>query len=208
MKISVIIPAHNSALFIEKCIDSIKSQTFTDYEIIVVCDACEDNTVEVVKPLVDKVAQVNFHNDGLTRNAGLALAEGEYVLFIDHDDWYERDDAFEIMMREIEDYDILCFGFYWNGIGHVGPRSGRGPLYPHVWNKLWRRAFIGDTRFKPIFAESDRVFNDEVLIRLPEIKEINDMLVYYNFLKEGSVSYEMGRRVEDAVNYWGITPIE
>ena len=204
MKISIIIPAHNSAEFITKCINSIKSQTFTDYEVIVVCDACEDNTAEVVAPLVDKVLKVNFHNDGMSRNAGIAAAEGEFILFIDSDDWWIGDDAFQIMMDNIGDYDVLAFGFHWGEIGDQGPRCPDGRLYPHVTNKCWRRDFIGGTKFPNVYPDSDRAFHNIIMFKLPEIKEIDNVLYYYDFLSGKTISDNIGRTIETTKRYWGI----
>ena len=55
MKYSIIVPVHNSAGFVTKCLESIRMQTVTDYELIVVCDRCQDNTEEVVRSYADKV---------------------------------------------------------------------------------------------------------------------------------------------------------
>lgn len=204
MRFSIIIPAHNSALFIQQCLSSIKVQTFSDYEIIVVCDNCEDNTAEIAKSYGAIVKEVNVENDGLARNAGLDIAQGEYILFLDHDDWWINENVLQIINDNIEDYDILAFGFYWGGIGNQGPRSSDERLYPHVWNKCWQRAFIRNIRFPNTFPESDRYFHELAMGQLPEIKEINDVLYYYNYLRVGSISANIGRDINITKRYWGI----
>ena len=87
-RFSIIIPAYNSANYIRKALESVKSQVFTNYELIVVCDSCMDNTEEVAKEYTDKVIIVNNHCDGPTRNRGIEEACGDYILFMDDDDWW------------------------------------------------------------------------------------------------------------------------
>ena len=85
--VSVIIPAHNSAAFIADAIAGVRAQTFTDHEIIVVDDGSTDDTDEVIRrfPEVRSVRQSN-HGVAAARNAGIALARGEFVCFLDADD--------------------------------------------------------------------------------------------------------------------------
>ena len=67
---SVIIPAHNSQAYIRKGLESIRQQRFTDYELIIVCDACTDDTELVAKAYTDKVIVTEYGLDGMARNAG------------------------------------------------------------------------------------------------------------------------------------------
>ena len=85
---SIIVPAHNSAEFINRCLDSVKMQTFTDYELIVVLDDCRDDTDQIALLYTDKVLITWHGRDGLARNAGIDAAEGEWILFLDDDDWW------------------------------------------------------------------------------------------------------------------------
>ena len=106
---SVIVPAHNAAGRIRKLLDSIKMQTFDDYEVIIVCDDCQDGTAEIAAEYVDnafpqgQVLEVGWHNCGKTRNAALELANGEWVLFSDDDDWWREDTAFANFHSERRD---------------------------------------------------------------------------------------------------------
>ena len=82
---SVIVPEHNSEKFMRKGLDSIKEQTFTDYELIIVCDACTDNTVNIAKEYTDKVFEIDKKRCGAARNLGLDNAKGQWILFMDDD---------------------------------------------------------------------------------------------------------------------------
>lgn len=90
-KFSIIIPVYNVEKYIGKCLDSIMSQTYKDYEVIVVNDGTPDNSMDIVKKYDVKV--INQKNQGLSavRNTGVKHAKGEYILFIDSDDYIEKD---------------------------------------------------------------------------------------------------------------------
>ena len=184
---SVIIPAHNSAEFIRKGLESIKGQLFKDYEMIVVCDSCTDRTEEIARRYTNKVVCTDFHSCGGARNTGLDMAEGEWILFMDDDDYYLQD-AFRKIALTLEnrkDVDILGYNFVWKGMG-VG-RQSQARIYPAVWNKAWRREFIGDVRFPTWFHTEDVAFGRQLHPRA-RWAFLNEELYYYNFMREGSVS--------------------
>jgi len=90
-KISVIVPMFNAEAYIEKCIESILNQTINDdIEIIVINDGSTDNSLDIVKKFeIDGVIVKNILNEGVSkaRNVGLSLASGQYIMFVDSDDW-------------------------------------------------------------------------------------------------------------------------
>ena len=188
---SVIVPAHNAEAFIEKGLHSIKMQTFTDYELIVVCDNCTDKTAEIALNYADKVLIRNYGLDGLARNAGIDAAEGDWLLFMDHDDWWLHEYAFQmlhdfIMVRKDEPLDVVLFNFIWKGRGYCQQTRFRTVA---VWNKCWRREFVGDTRFpaKPYWSDVD--FNRDMFDKMPICTSMDHALYYYNYLMEGSISW-------------------
>ena len=116
MKYSIIVPAHNAAGFVTKCLDSVRMQTVTDYELIVVCDRCQDNTEEIVRPYADKVLITDFGNDGPPRQAGIEASSGEWILFLDDDDYWIHEYVLDLIDKTItNDIDVLCFGFIFKG---------------------------------------------------------------------------------------------
>ncbi|MBW2971180.1 glycosyltransferase [Candidatus Woesearchaeota archaeon] len=84
-KISVIIPAYNEEKYIERPLNSLNSQTFKDFEIIVVADSCTDNTAEVAQNFGAKVIEVNTRDNGKNRNIGARAAKADILLFVDAD---------------------------------------------------------------------------------------------------------------------------
>ncbi|PIN79692.1 hypothetical protein COV16_02975 [Candidatus Woesearchaeota archaeon CG10_big_fil_rev_8_21_14_0_10_34_8] len=83
--LSIIIPAHNEEQYIELCLNSIKQQSFKDYEIIVICDACTDKTYTLAKKYTKKVYKINKRNVSAARNAGAKKAKYKTLVFIDAD---------------------------------------------------------------------------------------------------------------------------
>ena len=191
---SVIIPAHNSAEYIEKGLESIRGQSFKDYELIVVCDKCTDNTAEVVeayKP--EKLIKTEYGLDGMARNAGIEAAEGEYLLFMDDDDWFLHEYVFEqlhaAIMQEKEKgvtVDIIMFSFIWKGRGYCSQVSGHRIA---VWSKCWRREHVGDTRFPAVPHWSDVDFDNAMFVKDGHIGVWDMPMYYYNYLRPGSISW-------------------
>ena len=114
MKFSIVIPVYNVEKYIGKCLDSIKNQTYDNYEVIIVNDGTKDNSVDVInKYLSDpKFALYNKENGGLSdaRNYGIKYVTGDYIIFIDSDDYIESDllNNLNNILKENE-YDIIKY---------------------------------------------------------------------------------------------------
>lgn len=112
MLLSIVIPVYNVELFVEKCIRSCAEQDFLNYEIIIVNDGPTDNSAQIVNQVVKDYTNIivlNQTNQGLSaaRNAGLQVAQGEYVWFVDSDDWIEPNCLGRITNKLKDDLDIL-----------------------------------------------------------------------------------------------------
>lgn len=199
---SVIVPAHNAQSFIRKCLDSIRKQTYTKYELIVVCDKCTDRTAQICREEYRaKVIETDYGLDGLARNAGIEAAAGDWILFLDHDDWWLHECVLQMLADEIcrkwvDDIDVIMFNFIWKDAekGKDGQRYSKciqqvTNRYVAVWSKCWRRSFIGDTRFPATPYWSDVAFNKEMFDKNPIYDSFDHELYYYNFLKPGSISW-------------------
>ena len=164
--ISVVIPVYNAAPFIGKCVESVLGQTLADIEVICVDDHSTDNSLEALRAIADpRLKVVAFpENRGVSaaRNAGLDSAEGEYVYFIDSDDWLDPD-YLETMWRMAEEHggDIVVNSNYIEEFPSEGKRALSSrfgfvedePKYyssvliqnkfpPVVWARLFRRRFL------------------------------------------------------------------
>lgn len=189
MKFSIIIPAYNAENHIYRALDSIVAQSFADYELIVVCDSCTDRTEWVAKGYGARTAAVNYHRDGLTRNAGLDMACGDWILFMDDDDWFLHEFVLEQLAGRVgrDNEDVLRFAFIWKGKFYASPGD-----YISVWNKAWRREFIGDTRFSDREWWSDMDFNRAMMDKNPRISDWDMPMYYYNYMRKGSISWMNG----------------
>jgi len=115
MKISVVIPVFNAENYLKRCLDSVLGQTLLDIEIICIDDCSSDNSLMILKKYAENDVRVKYFKNeinigqGLTRNRGLDLAKGEYIAFVDCDDWIEPD-MFEILYAKtiIQKFDLIC----------------------------------------------------------------------------------------------------
>ncbi len=108
-KVSIIVPVYNSEKYIERCINSLRNQTLKDIEIILINDSSTDSTPELCRKANeedDRIILINQENAGagLARNSGLLVARGEYIGFVDSDDYVEED-MFEKLYEKAKEYD-------------------------------------------------------------------------------------------------------
>ena len=185
---SVIVPAHNAAEYIRKGLHSIRKQIFKDYELIVVADACDDDTALISLDYADKTLVRRYGLDGLARNDGIGAAAGKYILFMDDDDWWIHEYAFDMIAERLEQdtVDVLRFGFIWKGRGYYSQEQKRNIA---VWSKAWRREWIGDTRFPATPYWSDVEFDRKMHLKEHTCATLNQALYYYNYLRRGSISW-------------------
>ena len=189
-KFSIIIPSHNGIPHITKALESCVSQSFKDYELIVVCDACTDNTEKVAKAYGAKTVVVDYHRDGLSRNAGLNIATGEWILFLDDDDWWLHEFVLQqldsVTKLDIKD-DIIFFSIIYKDRGYYQQTADHYEKF--VAGHCIKREFIGGTRFSDKEWGSDYEFFDRLLMKRPECVFWNMPMYYYNFNRSGSLTY-------------------
>ena len=188
---SVIVPTYNAARHIRKLLDSIASQTFQDYELIVICDSCTDNTEQIAKSYGAVTERVAFGRDGLSRDRGLDLARGQWILFADDDDWFIDDLCFQSLhdccVRN-SDSDMIAFGHIFRTKGYVVPADNNifAPRIAHVWSSCWKRSAVGDARFGDATFSSDTYFLKAMRSRVGKYTLWNMPIYYYNFMRPGS----------------------
>jgi len=143
IRFSVVVPLYNKAQYIERTLDSILHQTYSDYELIVVDDGSTDGSLEIARRVVgieDEEKRVIMQpNSGVAkaRNNGVALSKGKYICFLDSDDWWEPT-FLEEMNRLIEDYPDA--GMY--GTGFYLIKNGKKRVAPIGVDKDFERGYI------------------------------------------------------------------
>lgn len=195
MRFSVIMPCHNSAERIRKPLDSIRGQTLTDYELIVVCDACDDNTKEIAESYGAITLEVDYRTPGLTKNAGIDIARGEYILFMNDDDYYLHERVFEMLSAQltINEPDVMCFGFIMGYLGYRKALGNNGALFPGDTLKAWKRQAIGGTRFNEQTVTHDLDFLRAMSKKNLTFNIWDEPLYYHDYMRPGSIT-ETNRR--------------
>lgn len=116
--VSIIVPIYNVAPYLPQCLDSVYNQSYPNIEVVLVNDGSTDNSLEVCKDYVQKFGGIiiDKENGGLSsaRNAGLRECNGEYLFFLDSDDWISKD-AIQVLvdLMEEKDADIVEMGIQW-----------------------------------------------------------------------------------------------
>lgn len=119
IKVSVIIPIYNNAKYLSQCIESLINQSLKDVEFIFIDDGSVDNSVEIVEKYIEKDNRISLFkqshkNQGASRNLGIKKANGEYIAFVDSDDWVDID-FLEVLYKSAKsnDSDIVACSFVY-----------------------------------------------------------------------------------------------
>ena len=226
-KISVIIPVYNTQSYIARCLSSILSQDYTDLEVILINDGSTDGSGAVCEDyaVLDKrVRVINKSNGGISsaRNAGLDIACGEYISFIDSDDWilpgmysavikalsaYGDVDLCAVSITSVKDDQPVksVFGGYTVGDRKLDydlfyrTRTKNGNF--SVCNKVFKRSFIGQNRFREGIVSEDVLFDYE-LYKQPGRSVYIDQIFYCYYFREGSTSNDMKSLRLDYIDIW------
>lgn len=208
-KVSIIIPAYNVENYIERCILSCINQTFKDIEVIVVNDGSKDKTLEKIeyfKSIDNRIIVIDKINEGVceARRAGFEIANGEYILFVDGDDWI-KENAIEVLYKEAKkkNYDIVQYK--WIEKKNENEYKSEMPqnienkslvelllqckITPSVWSKFIRKKFIEENDIKlprNISYAEDLAFTCILSIYNPIFVIIDEHLYYY-CRREGSL---------------------
>ena len=122
MKVSVIIPVYNAEKTVRRCLDSIIQQTSSEWEVIAINDGSKDNSEKILREYEEKeherIRVFTQNNSGVTktRERGIREAKGQYIMFVDNDDYLEPD-YIDVFLSEIEkgDYDVVVGGYRRGG---------------------------------------------------------------------------------------------
>lgn len=213
MKISVIVPVYNCAPYVERCIRSIMSQTYTDLEIICIDDGSTDGSGAILDRLACEDARIQvFHQDNAgvsaARNVGIDAASGEFITFVDSDDAIEPD-MYEVLLSLCSDaaVDIVHCGYKRiqpdgsvkdvNGTGKM-VRQNRfeaaecllaGRLFVgSLWNKVYRSCLFKDVRLDTSLAiNEDILANAELFFKANELVYL-DIGKYLMYERKGSAT--------------------
>lgn len=229
IKVSVIVPVYNVEDYIEECIASILNQTLKEIEIIIVNDGTKDNSMKKLeKYLLDsRIKVVNKENGGLSsaRNAGLRIAKGEYIAFIDSDDFieltmledlYNNSEDSEVVFSDIILYDNitkkvekfkkdLSFEKIVNKGNYLFVETSTA-----VWNKIYKRSYLEKFNFSFIdkIINEDDEFSIKALFLAKKVKHIKKYHYYYRINREKSIVNSINSNKDEKYNLFFINSME
>lgn len=218
---SIIVPVYNVEKEIRKCLDSIKNQTYEDFEVLCVDDCGKDSSMDIVREYAQKDNRFKIltheHNRGVSaaRNTGLDNASGEYTMFVDSDDWLETN-ALEIIKDNFDKSksEVIVFNIYncypdgkkeindttnfkkSNQTQVLLTENNLNTFIGVVWNRAYKTSLINDNhiRFPEGMIIEDSDFTFKISMHIKSVFIIEDVL--YNYLRNREGSYT----TEDAVN--------
>ncbi len=207
MKLSIIVPVYNVEKYLEECVDSLLNQTLQDLEIFLVDDGSTDRSGAIADRYAseypDKVHTLHLNNggQGRARNAALPMASGDYVGFVDSDDWIERDMYEKLLDRaEKTGADVVVCDFlehYADGREQTLPACLQDhPLSAagSSCNKIFRRSLIGDLRFPEGLWYEDFYFSAVMLLRSKRTEFIPKPLYVYRRGQESTMHNNNARK--------------
>lgn len=187
-KLSVIIPVYNLENKITRCLNSIAKQDFNrfDYEIIVVLDSCTDNTEEIIRAWHSQHGDINLNiffaqcqTPGGARNVGLDMAEGEYIMFIDGDDYLINDHAMTMLYGAVQGHNAVRM------MDHETNNRVKFSRRLTLWLHFFSRELIGEDRFTDMLLNEDFEFVKRIRSK-PEYDEVQvyEPLYFYDYNEE------------------------
>lgn len=199
--ISVIIPAYNAQAYLRECLESVLAQSFSDWEAIIVNDGSTDSTCDIAAGFTARDSRfrlVSIPNGGLSsaRNAGIAVARGQWLTYLDSDDTLYPDALAKLMAAAsaAENIDIVVAGLSRSRDiaaatdGRVEIMSGLSALEQGLYQrsvttsacaKLFRRGVVEDIRFPDGLYYEDLLYCVETLRRSAQVAVIGDVIYYY-----------------------------
>ena len=223
-KVSIIVPVYNTAAYLDKCVESIASQTYKNLEVLLIDDGATDGSGKLCDRWAEKDSRIRVihkENGGLSdaRNAGLERATGDYIAFVDSDDHITAD-MIEKLLRALlsADADMSicnCLQVYEDGTPLPEAEEGQiirdevlsgfaviekmpeemGFLYHIAWNKLYRKELFAEVRFPKGKLCEDVFIAHRLLAQCGKVACISDSCYYY-VQRTGSILHSKSSKYE------------
>jgi len=228
IKVSIVIPVYNVEKYLERCLFSIVNQTYKEIEIILVNDGSKDNSGAICDQFVKKDSRakvVHQENRGLSeaRNTGLRNVTGDYVMFLDSDDWLEFD-AIEFLLGQAisQNADMVVGGVFRTSnvvehpkntpVSYLLTQEEYAKRYfkiesqtieYYVWNKLYRRRVVEGIEFPSGFFAEDvptmfrYILNSQTIV-------VTDKIVYNYFINTSGLTAKFTSKHFDVLKGWDL----
>ena len=218
VKFSIVVAAFNIEKYIQRALKSVEEQTFKNYELLVVNDCSTDNTEEKILEYCKGYDNIKYFKHernkklGTARNTALKHAKGEYIIYLDGDDYLASEDVLEKLDKLIgnDKPDIIYLGFKIEGdreelvipTEETCKKTYKAAMdkYPNVWSKCWRREFLEDNN---IVFPDNRYYEDVIYVykgvmNAKSYKIANFVVHKYTSGRSGSITTKIGiKNIED-----------
>lgn len=231
VKFSVIVPIYNVEKYLSKCIESLINQTYDNIEIILINDGSTDNCSSIIERFAsidERIIPISKQNGGLSeaRNTGLSIASGDYIAFVDGDDWVESN-MFEVLNSHLESMnekpDFTCFRLQFDNetlnthviYGHeflINNIQGWENIITDTvlvknittsaWSKVYKKSFLDkwDFTFEPNIVNEDTLFSIIIASQANLVSFVNNVL-YHAIERDGSISRSSQERLFIDMDY-------
>ena len=216
-KVSVIVPVYNVEKYIEKCLNTLVNQTLKEIEIIIVNDGSKDNSKEIIKKFIgmypEKIVYLEKENGGLSdaRNFGIPYAKGEYIAFLESDDYVELnmyEDMYKIAQNE--NSDMVECDFIWEypnksridtGEIYHGKHEMLEKVRVVAWNKLIKKSVLdkANVQFPKGFRYEDIEFTYKLLPYIEKVSFLKKPCVHY-IQRDTSISNTQNERTKEILD--------
>lgn len=217
-KVSVIVPVYNVEEYLERCLDSLVNQTLKDIEIIIVNDGSTDGSKEIIQEYINKYKNIVYlekKNGGLSsaRNYGIPYAKGEYIGFVDSDDYVELTMYEKMYNKAVEEKsDMVECDFIWEypnkkreDIGKIysGKKEAIVEARVVAWNKIIKKDIIEKNKitFPEGLRYEDIEFFYKLVPHLNKISFVKEAFVHY-IQRESSIANTQNERNGEIFKIW------
>ena len=228
MMLSIILPVYNVEPYLQRCLDSLADLlVYGKAELIIVNDGSTDNSLQIAEKfalLYDNISVVTQPNAGLSaaRNKGFKYAKGDYVWFVDSDDFIDEQEFVEIWNYiDTKEYDVLVFGrideyvnkakrnvtlmqsTYDTGISYFNDSLAHDAYRTNAWDKIFRKDFLDEHNIRFIEGRlyEDMLFCFEVFLYAKKVIQCNCYPYHYNLCNMGSITKRVREKDLDVLWY-------
>ncbi len=206
MKFSIIIPNYNKEIYIKECLDSITNQTLdkSKYEVIFVDDGSTDNSLEIASKYDIKILHSNRLRSGGARNLGISASKGEYLIFIDSDDYLSNNTVLEKLDKLIKSEDIIYFNYTKIFLDNSTTEIIQDVVslkeriettkFLGVPTYCVKRSIVSDLKFLEKCTYEDVLFTMTVLCKCTSEAYFNESFFTYRKVENSNTTTEVGEK--------------
>ena len=227
IRVSIIMPVYNVERYLRQCLDSLFSQTLQKIEIIAVNDGSTDNCLQILEEYQSRYPNImriySTENRGVShaRNYGLKKAKGEYILFVDSDDFIEKDMCEKLYNKAVTDKNdiVICTRYNVYEDRHTGELNREhiimelinrsfnlydhkyelAHILPFPWDKLFKRELLEGMEFPEKMRFEDIVFVYQVVVKATNIGIVNEPLYNYRKTTQGGFLNTFSKQTLDII---------